>query len=64
VRHLCHVRNRIALNRWKWGKTKPLPILLKLLGVMVKEIGDGREANRLRHRATDLLEQYFSASEN
>jgi hypothetical protein len=31
---------------------------------MVKEMGDGREANRLRHRATDLLEQYFSVSEN
>ena len=48
-----------SVNRWEWSKTKPLPIVLKQIEVMVKEMGDGREANRLRHRGSDLLEQYF-----
>jgi hypothetical protein len=43
------------VNRWERGKTKPLPIVLKQIEVMVKEMGD---------RATDLQEQYFSVSEN
>jgi transcriptional regulator with XRE-family HTH domain len=49
-----------SVNRWERGKTKPLPIILKQIKVMVKEMGDGREANSLRHRGSDLLEQYES----
>lgn len=36
-----------SVNRWERGKTKPLPIVLKQIEVMVKEMGD---------QATDLLE--------
>jgi len=28
------------VNRWERGKTKPLPIILKQIEVMVKEMGD------------------------
>ncbi len=40
-----------SVNRWERGKTKPLPIILKQIEVMVKEMGD---------RGTDLLESYFA----
>jgi DNA-binding transcriptional regulator YiaG len=39
-----------SVNRWERGKTKPLPIILKQIEVMVKEIGD---------RGQDLLKKYF-----
>jgi len=39
-----------SVNRWERGKTKPLPIILKQIEVMVKEMGDC---------GTDLLKQYF-----
>jgi DNA-binding transcriptional regulator YiaG len=29
-----------SVNRWERGKTKPLPIILKQIEVMVKEIDD------------------------
>ena len=40
-----------SVNRWERGKTKPLPIILKQIEVMVKEIGD---------RGEDLLNHYFA----
>jgi DNA-binding transcriptional regulator YiaG len=40
-----------SVNRWERGKTKPLPIILKQIEVMVKEMGD---------RGKDLLEKYFT----
>jgi DNA-binding transcriptional regulator YiaG len=39
-----------SVNRWEQGKTKPLPIVLKQIEVMVKGMGD---------RGSDLLEGYF-----
>jgi len=39
-----------SVNRWERGKTKPLPIILKQIEVMIKEMGD---------RGSDLLEGYF-----
>jgi DNA-binding transcriptional regulator YiaG len=39
-----------SVNRWERNKTKPLPIVLKLLEVMVKEIGEN---------GSDLLAKYF-----
>lgn len=39
-----------SVNRWERGKTKPLPIVLKLLEEMVKEMGD---------RGQDLKIQVF-----
>ncbi|WP_313929937.1 helix-turn-helix domain-containing protein [Microcoleus sp. FACHB-SPT15] len=39
-----------SVNRWERCKTKPLPIVLKQIEVMVKEMGA---------RGEDLLEQYF-----
>jgi DNA-binding transcriptional regulator YiaG len=39
-----------SVNRWERGKTKPLPIILKQIEVMVKEMGD---------RGQDLLIKYF-----
>ncbi len=39
-----------SVNRWERGKTKPLPIILKQIEVMVKEMGD---------RGSDLLAKYF-----
>jgi DNA-binding transcriptional regulator YiaG len=29
-----------SVNRWERGKTKPLPIVLKQIEVMVKQMGD------------------------
>ncbi|HEY9833797.1 MAG TPA: helix-turn-helix transcriptional regulator [Stenomitos sp.] len=40
-----------SVNRWERGKTKPLPIILKQIKVMVKEMGES---------GSDLLEQYES----
>ncbi len=40
-----------SVNRWERSKTKPLPIVLKQIEVMVKEMGD---------RGQDLLKQYFA----
>lgn len=40
-----------SVNRWERGKTKPLPIVLKQIEVMVNEMGD---------RGCDLLEKYFA----
>jgi len=40
-----------SVNRWERGKTKPLPIVLKQIEVMVKEMGV---------RGSDLLERYES----
>ncbi len=39
-----------SVNRWERGKTKPLPIVLKHIEVMVKEMGD---------RGSDLLRKHF-----
>jgi transcriptional regulator with XRE-family HTH domain len=39
-----------SVNRWERGKTKPLPILLKQIEAMVKEMGA---------RGQDLLVKYF-----
>ena len=44
-----------SVNRWERGKTKPLPIILKQIEVMVKEMGD---------RSSDLLEKYFAQSKD
>ena len=43
-----------SVNRWERGKTKPLPIVLKQIEEMVKEMGD---------HGSDLLEKYFAESE-
>ena len=40
-----------SVNRWERGKTKPLPIVLRQIEVIVKDMGD---------RGQDLLEQYFT----
>jgi len=40
-----------SVNRWERGRTKPLPIILKQIEVMVKEMGD---------RGSDLLKTYFA----
>jgi transcriptional regulator with XRE-family HTH domain len=40
-----------SVNRWERGKTKPLPIILKQIEEMLKEMGEN---------GTDLLEQYLS----
>jgi DNA-binding transcriptional regulator YiaG len=42
-----------SVNRWERSKTKPLPIVLKQIEVMVKEMGD---------RGQDLLKRYFTDS--
>ncbi|AFZ22336.1 helix-turn-helix domain-containing protein [Allocoleopsis franciscana] len=39
-----------SVNRWERSKTKPLPIVLKLLEVMVREMGEN---------GSDLLAKYF-----
>ena len=39
-----------SVNRWERGKTKPLPIVLKQIEAMVKEMGA---------RGQDLLVKYF-----
>jgi DNA-binding transcriptional regulator YiaG len=43
-----------SVNRWERSKTKPLPIVLKQIEVMVKEMGD---------RGQDLLNKYFANEE-
>ena len=40
-----------SVNRWERGKTKPLPIILKQIEGMVREMGD---------RGQDLLNEYFA----
>ena len=39
-----------SVNRWERGRTKPLPIVLKQIEVMVKEMGEC---------GSDLLEGYL-----
>jgi DNA-binding transcriptional regulator YiaG len=39
-----------SVNRWERGKTKPLPIVLKQIEVMVREMGEN---------GSDLLAKYF-----
>lgn len=39
-----------TVNRWERGKTKPLPMALKLIEQELQQMGQ---------RGTDLLEQYF-----
>jgi DNA-binding transcriptional regulator YiaG len=39
-----------SVNRWERSKTKPLPIVLKQIEAMVKEMGES---------GTDLLKKYF-----
>jgi len=39
-----------SVNRWERGKTKPLPIVLKQIEVMVREMGES---------GSDLLAKYF-----
>ncbi|MEP0884657.1 helix-turn-helix transcriptional regulator [Trichocoleus sp. ST-U3] len=39
-----------SVNRWERGKTKPLPIILKQIEVMVKDMGES---------GLDLLEEHF-----
>ncbi len=43
-----------SVNRWERNKTKPLPIVLKQIEVMVREMGE---------RGSDLLMKYFPNSE-
>ena len=40
-----------SVNRWERGKTKPLPIILKQIEELVKDMGD---------RGEDLLNHYFA----
>ncbi len=40
-----------SVNRWERGRTKPLPIILKQIEGMVREMGD---------RGQDLLNEYFA----
>jgi transcriptional regulator with XRE-family HTH domain len=44
-----------SVNRWERGKTKPLPIFLKQIEEVVKEMGN---------RGQDLLDQYFLKGES
>jgi hypothetical protein len=44
-----------SVNRWERSKTNPLPIVLKQIEVMVKQMGD---------HGSDLLERYFLKAEN
>jgi DNA-binding transcriptional regulator YiaG len=44
-----------SVNRWERGKTKPLPIVLKQIELMVKEMGG---------RGQDLLVKYFVNEES
>ncbi|MEP0835185.1 helix-turn-helix domain-containing protein [Microcoleus sp. AS-A8] len=46
-----------SVNRWERGKTKPLPIVLKLLEMIVKEMGD--RSNRLRRSRFRFTEAIF-----
>ncbi len=38
-----------SVNCWERGKTKPLPIVLKLLEVMVKEMGESGQDLLMKH---------------
>jgi DNA-binding transcriptional regulator YiaG len=40
-----------SVNRWERGKTKPLPIVLKQIELMVREMGESGQ---------DLLKRYFA----
>ncbi|MBD1930429.1 MULTISPECIES: helix-turn-helix domain-containing protein [Cyanophyceae] len=40
-----------SVNRWENGHTQPLPIVLKQIEEVLRQMGD---------RGLDLLEQYFS----
>ena len=40
-----------SVNRWERGRTKPLPIVLKQIEAMVREMGEPGQ---------DLLKQYFA----
>jgi len=40
-----------SVNRWKNGRTQPLPIVLKQIEEVLRKMGD---------RGTDLLEQYWT----
>jgi transcriptional regulator with XRE-family HTH domain len=44
-----------SVNRWENGHTQPLPIVLKQIEEVVKEMGD---------RGTDLLERYWTKGES
>jgi transcriptional regulator with XRE-family HTH domain len=44
-----------SVNRWERSKTKPLPIVLKHIEVIVKEMGTCGQ---------DLLDQYFLKGES
>ncbi len=44
-----------SVNRWENGRTQPLPIVLKQIEEVVKEMGD---------RGTDLLERYWTKGES
>lgn len=39
-----------SVNRWERSKTKPLPIVLKQIEVIIREMGD---------RGEDMLKRYF-----
>ena len=40
-----------SVNRWKNGRTQPLPIVLKQIEEVLREMGD---------RGTDLLKRYWT----
>jgi putative transcriptional regulator len=40
----------VSVNRWENSKTQPSPMAMRLMRLMLEEIGD---------RGTDLLELYF-----
>jgi putative transcriptional regulator len=40
----------VSVNRWENSKTQPSPMALRLIQMMLEEMGD---------RGTDLLDQYF-----
>ena len=44
-----------SVNRWERSKTKPLPIVLKQIELIVKDMGD---------HGSDLLERYFIKGES
>jgi DNA-binding transcriptional regulator YiaG len=44
-----------SVNRWERSKNKPLPIVLKQIELMVRQMGD---------RGSDLLEQHFPGGES
>lgn len=38
-----------SVNRWERGRTKPLPIVLKQIEVMVKEMGESGQDLLMKH---------------